>query len=456
MSKPAGPIYEVTVSVDREIVDTFDPWLARHVEEMLAYPGFIRADTFTLEDDEGGRALRVTHYYLESDADLDRYLAGPAGEMRQAAVDRFGERATASRRVLRPGDFGGDGMTPPAICLNCRTVLGGQYCGNCGQRARSRLISIWELVSDAFGDLFELDSRIWRTLIPLIARPGKLTRDYLEGRRARFMPPFRTYLVLSIVFFLVAFFDPQEELGLLFEPEAPVAVEPDEDGEPSADQIGQEILRELSEEGIIVVPDTEDGDESTADESEVEDADGPQLNISTDGASCDIGNIDEAELPAWLAKRLTKERLIAICERMRADDGRAFLDQLLNNTPTALFVLLPLMALILKILYPLSKRYYVEHLLFVVHYHAFVFLILILQVLFTRLGQLAGLPEGVIDGGIFATAIYIPVYLYKSMRRVYEQGRAITLAKFIMLMTAYFMGFAIILVVAALFAAFSI
>jgi hypothetical protein len=87
------------------------------------------------------------------------------------------------------------------------------------QRARSRLISIWELVRDAFGDLFELDSRLWKTLVPLMISPGKLTHDYLQGRRARYMPPFRMYLVLSLLFFLVAFFDPRETFGLFYDPQ---------------------------------------------------------------------------------------------------------------------------------------------------------------------------------------------------------------------------------------------
>jgi len=115
-------------------------------------------------------------------------------------------------------------------CLNCGAELRGQYCGTCGQRARNRLISLWELLTEAFGDLFELDSRLWRTLIPLLVRPGRLTRDYLEGRRARYMPPFRMYLVLSVVFFVVAFFDPKDDLGLLFEPEA----------EPTAEEIARQ------------------------------------------------------------------------------------------------------------------------------------------------------------------------------------------------------------------------
>src|SRR5210317_1901963 len=130
-------------------------------------------------------------------------------------------------------------------CLNCGTELRGQYCGSCGQRARGRLISLWELLQDALGDIFEIDSRLWRTLIPLLIRPGKLTLDYLEGRRARYMPPFRMYLVLSVLFFVVAFFNPREDLSLLFEPEPePTAEETQELDEARAEAM--EMLEELA------------------------------------------------------------------------------------------------------------------------------------------------------------------------------------------------------------------
>ena len=145
-----------------------------------------------------------------------------------------------------------------------------------------------------------------------------------------------------------------------------------------------------------------------------------------------------------------------MCERVTADDGRAFFGKLLDNAPVGLFILLPLMALILKVLYPLSKRYYVEHLLFVVHFHAFVFLILSLQILFSRLVSLASLPEGLSDLSTFAVFLYLPVYLYKGMRRVYEQGHAFTSLKVLVLWLAYFTGLLVILGFAGLAAAFSI
>jgi len=452
MSYTAGSIYEVTFNVDREIVEAFDAWLATHVTEMLEIPGFLKAETFELEGDEQGRARRVTHYYLASEEDLELYLAGPANAMRQSSIDQFADQFEANRRVLRRLGDSDEELRPLPSCLNCGTTFGGQYCGKCGQRAHSRLISIWELIRDAFGDLFELDSRLWQTLVPLVIRPGQLTRDYLLGRRARFMPPFRTYLVLSVVFFLIAFFDPREELGLLFEPRA----EPTEQAaefDQHAAEIREGVLQELAEQDIIV------GGEELPESLQDED-DGGSVNLKlTDGESdfdCDVSDIESADIPQWLSRRVTPERLQIMCERVRADDGRALLDKLLDNVPAALFILLPLMALVLRVLYPLSKRYYVEHLLFVVHYHAFFFLILTLQILFARFGSLVGIPEKATDIALFGASLYIPVYLFRAMQRVYGQGTFITTLKFIFLVMSYFIGFGLMFAFAALFAAFSI
>jgi hypothetical protein len=150
------------------------------------------------------------------------------------------------------------------------------------------------------------------------------------------------------------------------------------------------------------------------------------------------------------------ERLKVVCEKVSADNGKALLEKLKENIPAALFVLLPLMAFVLRMFYPLSKRYYVEHLLFVVHYHAFFFLILILQMLFSRFGIWLRFPEGLVEFILVITSLYIPVYLYKAMRKVYGQGHLATVPKFLGLVIAYVTGLAAILTITALLAAFSI
>jgi hypothetical protein len=450
MANDPGVIYEVTLAIEQDAVEDVDAWLPGHVEEMLTIPGFVRARIFTLENDDGGRARRVIHYQLENEADLERYFDGPAAAMRQAGSDRFGDRFTASRRILHAAHPASGDSLQVQHCLNCKAALAGQYCAICGQRSRSRLISLWELVGDAFGDLFELDSRLWRTLIPLFARPGLLTKDYLEGRRARYMPPFRTYLVLSIVFFLAAAFDPRQQLQILFEPEvADTGLPSGSDVKPDAARAAQEILKELNDAGVVISEKEKAKLQEASSSLSIDLADGTAMPV------CNLDGFEDAQMPPWLAKRLTKERLLQVCEKISADSGRDFIRKLLDNAPPALFFLLPLMALVLKLLYPLSNRYYVEHLLFVVHFHAFFFLILTLQILITRLGPLALIPNAAMEVTGGAVTLYIPVYLYKAMRRVYGQGHTMTLLKYLILAMAYAFGTTLVLLAAALIAAFS-
>jgi hypothetical protein len=87
-------------------------------------------------------------------------------------------------------------------CPNCHTTLAGAWCYACGQRGEEYHRSIWKLAWEAIEGLIDLDGRIWQTLPRLILRPGKLTRDYLDGHRAVQVPPFRLFLiVLLLVFF---------------------------------------------------------------------------------------------------------------------------------------------------------------------------------------------------------------------------------------------------------------
>jgi len=456
MTHPAGPLYELTFSVGRDIVTEFDHWLEGLSEKSLSENGIVDTRVFEVANDAAGNVVRTCQFQCINDSAIDELLDGFFADTDAIVVQQFGEDVRFSSRTLREDPVHDLPPVETPDCLNCGTRLRGQYCGLCGQRARSRLISLWELISEAFGDLFEIDSRLWRTLIPLLARPGRLTRDYLEGRRARYMPPFRTYLVLSVIFFVVAFFDPRDDLSLLFEPEP----------EPTADEIAeevaqaatakQEILDELAAEGIIVggaISDepAEEINEQIAGRIE-ESESGFNVQIDDDTGNCDINRGDLSDLPEWLKRRFTPERLKTVCERVTADGGKSFIDLLLDNIPVALIVLLPLMALVLKVLYPLSRRYFVEHLLFFVHYHAFFFLILTLQILFARVAALLPFPEAIAVLAIVAASLYIPVYLYMAMRRVYGQGRVLTFIKYVALVVSYTIGATLTMLSAVLFA----
>jgi hypothetical protein len=436
MSDNAGPVYEVTHTVDLEIAGDLDDWLAEHIDLMLETPGLEDARAYVSDSEDERQARRVTQYFFDNDASLENYLAERAAEMRQSAVERFGESLQVSRRILRGSGIIDAVEADFEHCLNCGTPLGGQYCGKCGQRSRSRLISIWALLQE-----------------------GQLTKDYLEGRRARFMPPFRTYLVLSILFFVIAFFDPREEFSVFFDEEQ-VLTEESADT-PVSSEILEEMREELAEEGLLdPAPQISGQDDSVEEDAadDEEDSGGFNISFSDDGAAAS-GECDDIIVenpPPWLESWLTQERLTIICERATEDDGRAFLARLLDATPSALIFLLPLMAFILKVLYPLSKRYYVEHLLFVVHYHAFVFLILTLQTILDRTVAAISLPEAITAVTGTVVFFYVPIYLFKAMRRVYGQGWAMNFLKFVVLLASYSAGLLAIFGITVLYSAFSL
>jgi hypothetical protein len=362
-------------------------------------------------------------------------------------------------------------------CLNCGAHLRGQYCWQCGQRARNRLISLWELIREAFGDLFELDSRLWKTVVPLLVKPGLLTHDYLQGRRARYMPPFRMYLVLSLLFFLVAFFNPRETFSIFYDPQT--LAEAEEEDRRRASEEAERVREELASEGIIVGGDETSeelqdqlreelasegiivgGDETSEELQDQlrEDLDnGFNIRIDGEGAPEADCNVDEFKIdgPEWLKRRLTPERIVQVCEQVRKDNGRQFVANLIDNIPIALIVLLPIMAFVLKALYPLSRRYYVEHLLFFVHFHAFFFMILVLQIVLARSFAVLPIPDAIGVLIIVAASFYVPVYLFVAMRRVYGQGRAITALKYIVLTISYLAGFTVTMLGAVTMAAFA-
>ena len=127
------------------------------------------------------------------------------------------------------------------------------------------------------------------------------------------------------------------------------------------------------------------------------------------------------------------EQLYKFCKKTEEDRGDALFDALVHNIPRAMFVFLPLLALVMKLLYWRPKRYYVEHLLFLVHNHAFVFLALAITGLLTRIPVVGGYL-GLLE---FAVWIYMIWYIFRAMRVYYTQSRALTFSKYVVLGVAY-------------------
>lgn len=103
-------------------------------------------------------------------------------------------------------------LRPSPNCLNCGAVVTTRFCAECGQENTDYRVSLGRLVGDLFEELFQLESRLWRTLWTLVRRPGLLTVEYNAGRRVRYTTPLRLYLVCSVVYFFVGSVMPRERI----------------------------------------------------------------------------------------------------------------------------------------------------------------------------------------------------------------------------------------------------
>jgi hypothetical protein len=310
-------------------------------------------------------------------------------------------------------------------CKNCGAAITGKYCAACGQHSDISIPSLHKLFVEALGDLYNFDSRLWRSFGLLLFKPGRLTREYLEGRRARYVPPFRLYVVLSLVFFFLLAVLPD-----LNGNEPPSALARGADSDPP-DASENDPLPDAIESDAVVVDPNADPDI----EAESERATPRRFSITTDesnggGWNCDLGDTD-----GWNPEVVA--RFQRACDQISADApsfGRALLDRV----PVMMFLFIPIVAVGMKVLYPLARRKYVEHLLFFLHFHAFFFLLATLGLLVLFVGGLTPVLD--IPVGILSVAgwVYVPIYLFLAMRWVYAQGRLATAFKYVLLGGGYF------------------
>jgi hypothetical protein len=463
-----GVVYEVNLETDTDIAGPFDTWLRDHIADMLQFDGFRSAEILDDPSAPAGRIRRIVHYRLRDQAALDDYLARHAPRMRAQGVALFGDRLTAERRVLPHREEFIRGKVSTENCLNCGEVLTGQHCSHCGQPARVRVLSLWGLIRDVIGDLFNADSRVWRTLWPLAFRPGLLTQEFLRGRRVSYTPPFRMYLVLSLVFFVLASFDdPGSEVAVQLDdgganiqlrqggvatdgtpppdgtvppgaaatPPAPAAT-PTAPAPPALDAETRRLVDQL----VKRVP-ADARQELRAELETSLAAATPEERAATARLIADPCGEENFKVQGAPFLERYEPRLRDACRKIVADQ-QSFGRALWNNIPKMMFLFLPLIAAALWLLYIRSGRYYVEHLLFVVHFHAFFFLTGILVLLLERLAELS---TGVVASGLAAAqgvvgtvlVFYVPVYLLKAMRRVYAQSWWKTVPKYALLGIAY-------------------
>jgi hypothetical protein len=346
-------------------------------------------------------------------------------------------------------------------CLNCGQPLTGKenFCSYCGQKNTTKKLTFHNFINSLFAGFFSYDSRFWSTFIPLLTKPGKVSKQYIEGKRARFVNPFQLYLNVSIIFFLIIGIS--NKFSIESKNESPMAKEKTTIYSLSKSEKKQldSVLTNLKDELVNVnhkdstkteiITDLETAlaiakrnDTSKLDENyQYAIHKTPNKSIGIINKVKDFYHYYKAHPTYPVSSALDSlgyentfwnkvyyQQTVKSnknYEKFKNEGGKEFLKVLTSYISISLFVFLPFFTLFLSLIYFRRNYTYIEHLVFVFHVQTVFFLLLSIFYiinLFTKT-----------DGVLLVFMPLFAFYLYKALRYFYKQSRLKTVLKFIIL-----------------------
>ena len=292
-------------------------------------------------------------------------------------------------------------------CDNCQALLQGDFCHQCGQEKKNCIRNVTGVVTEFFGEFSNWDARLWRTLWPLWFRPAFLSRRYVRGHRVPYVPPLRLYLFTSIIAFLI--------LAQLMSP------------------LNAGKSNGLDSGAVLI--ETSMGDKLT-------------LSQLLEQIEADVREGNPVQTENWQPVSVKVEEdpyslplpFLSDSAQQRVDDRfnvflanpQLAMNKFFSLAPQMMFLLLPVFALLLKLMYIRSDRFYMEHLIVALHSHSFILqvgvFVMLLGTLQSSIPWLwLSTPVGWLKTAFFW---WIPLYLLLCQKFYYQQGWGKTLLKF--------------------------
>ena len=368
-----------------------------------------------------------------------------------------------------------------SACLNCgQPFTGGEkFCSYCGQKNSSKKLSLGIFINNIVSGFFSYDSRFWNTFIPLLTKPGQVSKQYIEGKRARFVNPFQLYLNVSIIFFLILGISNRSNQGIIPYDKVVTASQ----NLDSLKQLNQQqidsILKSTQEEVAKKAPNdststkvtTNIGDVFKLTQTENIDSlktDKPyQYHIKKDTLDkislsnrvedfqhfiTDSPNLTSEEALDSLGYKKTfwntfyyeqiAQANLSI-EQIKNDGGKQYVNKVFSYLSISLFVFLPIFTFFLMFLYFRRKYTYMEHLVFVFNTQTVFYLLLLIFYLLNFMVDMKNTA--------WMFMVVFLIYLYKALRNFYKQSRIKTIVKYFIVNAFYmFLGFIGLLIVAGI------
>lgn len=274
-------------------------------------------------------------------------------------------------------------------CPNCGYTFEevNNYCPNCGQENHDLNVPVKHLIEEFFESTLHYDTKFWRTLKYLLTRPGYLTEKFNIGQRASYVPPFRLYVFVSIFFF---------SFIALFSTSKMIAMEP---------EVAAAQLKETNPKAAAQLQKVD----SLA---------------AASGADVLVRGLPQADT----SNQKISGELLAKFHNFTSNQEQSR-QRLMKNVSFMMFVLMPFFGFILYLFYRSQRRNYVEHLMFSIHFHTFVFLLIMLALVVEYIFK--GFDT---DSIVFLISVG---YLFLAMHRVYKQPYLRTAAKLIPISITY-------------------
>ncbi len=200
------------------------------------------------------------------------------------------------------------------VCKNCDTEFIGHYCPQCGQSVSDLDRPFRVLLFDIMANMWAFDTRVFKTIKSLLFKPGEMAADYAEGKRARYMPPFRLYIFVSIIFFLL---------------------------------LNITTTRQLGKEGNLMT---------------ISDKDTATVNNSLIDITSNKNMTDE---DSNILKTINQNK-------------DYYISRFFSILSWSLFILMPFYAFLLWVLFRKKQKYFLAHFIFAINQHTFLFLIFLI------------------------------------------------------------------------------
>lgn len=278
-------------------------------------------------------------------------------------------------------------------CLNCGAEVTGKFCSNCGQENLETKEKFLPMVGHFISDYLHFDSKFSRSLIPLFFKPGFLTKQYWDGKRVNYIPPLRIFFFVTIIFVICA--------GVFYK------------------KYNLELKKEFREDPTL----------ARLDSIHRNSPDTAKIFVNKTLGSITVKTLRE--------KRTDDLRMLS-----KLKSG---LDDVFKSLKYVAFLLLPIYALIFKLLYIRRKSYYVDHLIYSMHMQVFMYTILTIGFL---LPLLLNIPLDIMMRIAMGT---IFIYIAISLRYLYKQAWWKTLLKSLLSLGMILFSTALIILLIALF-----